>query len=147
MDINIVKLLIDHGADPFSSNNILLKGACKDNNIPLFEYLISIGAKCSDIDDLTIACAFSKYCDLELKKILLCNGTDPNMIVCDGSRILECAICNNDIDTCKLLIEYGADINLCYNADRATSPTYIFGRIKPIIDLFLEYGVDIREIL
>lgn len=147
----IIKLLVENGADPFARDNILFNNACIYNNLQLVEYLITIGVNCNSLTNHNVFCGSGS---IELKKLLLDNGYNPNTIYAYNQMcLLELSICTFDIDSCKLLFEYGADINHCHNIinERYQGFTTHFshdhrGRKIQLIDLFLEYGLDISRV-
>lgn len=160
-NIDTIKFLISLGADPFAHNNKLFCNACAVNDIKLVNFLISIGASCIEPNNRPICLAYYYYnVSTELKKLLLDNGADPNMISTDKyykkinddesesiiitECILDKAIHNCDLDGCKLLLEYGADINLCNFPHKKRNN---IKKIQPIVDLFMEYGKDILHIM
>ena len=112
---------MDSGANPFAQNNRLFYNACLTQNLSLVKFLISIEANCTEPDNKPIYLAFYNYGYIELKKLLLDNGADPNAVIVDEQRRADCgekyildrAICNCDLASCELLLEYGADIGLC----------------------------------
>lgn len=112
--INVIKLLVEHEADPFCRNNLLLNEVCDNTNLLIFEYLISIGANCANIKSSIIRRIFTGINTIKFVKILLDNGIDTNTIIDDRS-LLEWSMCYKVESNCKLLLEYGADINLCHN--------------------------------
>lgn len=143
-NIDIIKLLVEHGADPFVNNNRLLMTACEKINIPLIDYLVSIGmdlffdnnkllfnachksdyniikylidhgADIKNPDNRAIIEIFNSRGYFRCKKLLLENGADPNFTI-DIMHSLEFCIINASIDECKLLFDYGADTNMCIN--------------------------------
>lgn len=172
INIDIVKLLVNHGANPFSHSNKLLQKACEIEDFELVKYLISIGANCAEPNNKPISLAFANKENYELKKILLDNGASPNvtndtkMHLLTGSHasypcnLLERSLLHCDIESCKLLISYGADINLCLNLiNNRNKIHYDFHKYdfcgginyaekkKKIVALFLECGLDIDWIL
>jgi ankyrin repeat protein len=168
IDMDIIKLLVTHGANPFFHSNKLLQKACELENLELVKYLISIGANCAEPDNIPISIAFSRKENYELKKLLLDNGASPNIINDTRTHVtnnhtasylcnlLERSVIHFDIESCKLLITYGADINLCHNLTNRDNKLrrYIYHgdinygeEIKKIVDLFMEYGLDISWIL
>jgi hypothetical protein len=58
---------------------------------------------------------------------------------------------DTNFDDCKLLFEYGADINLCHNLINnlfgLTDTFYQKNGMDQIINLFIEYGLDIRKVI
>lgn len=166
--IDIIKLLVKYGMDAFAHSNKLFEKACKDKNLESVKYLISIGADCTGLNNMAISYAFDKNENYELKKILLDSGANPNttnkLEICfpDGKyrnnsyNLLEISVLYGyDVESCKMLLEYGADINLCHNLINKFKIdmrcTFNIGdhaekKAKECINLFLEYGLDIAWI-
>lgn len=145
--IDTVKFLIELGADPFMYNNELFYTACNSGNINLVEYLIKIGSDCTQPDNKPICSLFNGNSNIKLKKLLLDNGADPNSKDNYGEYLLERAVINISVDECKLLLDYGADINLCWNEiDELLSYNYYKDpeEMNDIIALFKEYGFDVN---
>lgn len=147
--VDIVKFLMELGADPFVNNNELFYNACKSKNINLVEFLIKIGTDCTQPDNKPICSLFIGQKPMELKKLLLDNGADPNSKDESGEYLLERAVLNISVEDCALLLEYGADINLCWKEiDELINydSSYYFKDpegMQDIIALFKEHGVDI----
>lgn len=155
----MIKLLVEHGADPFVSQYDLLLEACRYGDVEIVNYLLEIGAQWPPNIDETISNIFfnydfknkdKKYHEkyIEIIKILLENGASPNVTFDDDDiSLLEISAKNLSIDLCKILLQYGADVNLCTNL--------INGKIKlkkhnledkqKIVDLFMEHGLDLSE--
>lgn len=146
--IDTVKFLINLGADPLAQNNRLFEIACRMENIPLIEFLISMGADCTMDNNTQIIWAFYRNKDNKLKKLLLDNGADPNAYDEDGC-LLDIAIGNCDLEGCKLLLDYGVNIDLCdfSNINLHRSSNSDIKKIQQIVDLFIDYGIDISSIM
>lgn len=153
--IEIIKLLIEHGADPHVESDKLLFYCCFcDNTLHVVEYLLSIGLKCSDYAIITAFYALNKTKNFGIKKLLLENGANPNANVigegCD-INLLEMTVIDSDLDSCKLLLQYNADVNLCHNLINKNyniinkKKKTIVANIKLITELFAEHGLDISE--
>jgi ankyrin repeat protein len=183
-DIPIIKLLISYGANPFEKTNQLFCRACYYGDISFVKYLIDLGADCnhSEIYPTDISVPMKPICfafepkdnwhhpppKLELIKILLDNGANPNEII-SGTTIayggisdtqyklslLENCIFYCDAECCKLLFEYGADINSCYNIINKNYICFKAARLgaqdinilHKIIDIFMEHNLDITEVV
>jgi hypothetical protein len=140
---DIVKILVEYGFNALARDNLLLKKACEYNDIKLATYLVSIGANLNYPD------IFTHKTSIDLCKLLLENGYDPNTIH-DKSCLLEKSI--NNIDKCKLLFEYGTNITYCYNIIGGEYDFLKYISFKPatkkqLIDLFLIHGLDIANIV
>lgn len=147
ISVNIIRLLIENGADPFIDNNILFHRACDAKNLLLVTYLIHIGINCADITGLSIF-DFSDH--MELKKLVLDNGYNPNTTYNNMSP-LESSLDINSIDSCKLLFEYGADVNCCYNIIEKRYKifrlhSHDYAKEIQLIDLFMSHGLDISYV-
>lgn len=146
-NVNIIRLLIENGADPFLDNNILFHRACDAKNLLLVTYLISIGVNCADITGLSI---FDSNNHMELKKLVLDNGYNPNSVYNNMSP-LESSLDVYSIDSCKLLFEYGADVNCCYTIIEKRYKIFRldghnYAKEIQFIDLFMSHGLDISDV-
>lgn len=149
-NITIVKFLINLGADPFAQNNKLLCNSCTYNNASMVEFLISIGANCIELNNEPICKIFNSNRSIELKKLLLDNGADPNATDIIGN-LLEKSIYNLDLAGCELLLEYNVNINLSNLESRFKNGRYYrvsdMYTMEKIINLFKENNIDISYIL
>lgn len=148
--IEIIKLLIEHGADPFVNDNKLLLNSIDD--LELVKYLISIGVDVIKPNNKPILEIFENKGNIEVKRLLLENDADPNAMkqYATGSiNLLECTINIRDIEGCKLLFEFGADINLCYNLINKNYDYFSrsYNRTQEFIDLFMDHGLDISGLI
>lgn len=159
-NIDIIKLFMEYGYDPFINSNKLFVQLCIDDGyLPVIEYLMSIGANCLEPNNAPMIHACQSDSSQKIKRLLLGKGADPNATTntyIDGDIcLLELAIIYADLDGCKILLEYGADVNRCYNIinkqyDHAKDIVYDKKtklKIKPIIDLFMEYRLDVTEFM
>lgn len=148
--INTVKFLMDLGADPFAQNNKLFKSACYRHNIFIIKFLFDIGINSTMFDARVIWNIFQSDCSIELKKLFLDNGADPDTIYDGNGSFLDIAICDCNIDYCKLLLEYGTNAKLCnikYKHQLNLSCYRNIDRMQKIVDLIMENGVDISYIM
>lgn len=150
LNLTTIKLLVEYGADPFSSNNAIFRGACRTNNTEIIKYLLELNPDLCSNDDNLIVYAFQDdpTTSLEIKKLLLDHRANPNVKYNNGRYLLESSISNNDFAECKLLLEHYADINLCnfkelYDEDDFYR--YNKNDLIKIVNLYLEYGLDLRE--
>jgi ankyrin repeat protein len=149
-NINTVKFLIDLGADPFAQNNKLFKSACYRQDIFIIKFLFSIGINSTMFDAHVIWNIFKGNSSIELQKLFLDNGADPNAIYNGNGSFLDMAICSCNIDYCKLLLEYGTDVKLCnikYKHQLNLSCYRNITGMQKIVDLIMEHGVDISHIM
>lgn len=155
LDLRIIKLLIEYGADPCSHSNILLHKACCDGEFEIVKYVISFGVDFTKSDKNPINSSLDTYWYPEMIKLLLDNGANPNML---NNKIcpLERCIMYRYFDGCKMLLEYGVNINSCHNIINKTevlrnqflkmSRNRIIKIVdeQKIIDLFMEHGLDVN---
>lgn len=150
-----IKLLIEFGLDYRAHNDILLLEAMKNNKDIALYLLNLIKPDCLEKEtlDQIICSAFIYQADLEIKKLLLDRGANPNAIITnkpyEGVSVLEYVAINGEFACCKLLLEYGADVNLCKNLidGKRREPIKKKGKsidnYTKIIELFNEHGLDI----
>lgn len=150
-NIDIIRLAMEYGGDPISKSSKLLTNLCyTDKNILIVEYLISIGGNCSEHKNAPIIIAFMRNSGSKIKRLLLENGANPNIVACDMC-LLEFCVFTENIDACKLLFEFDVDVNLCHNIINKNYAVFRGYRKKSldgiglIVDLFMEHGLDITE--
>ena len=114
-NLGCVKMLIDAGADPLEPLNRPFCRACQHHRLDIAIYLLELGASYTEPSNEPICMAYQHSGGSELKRILLDNGADPNSIY-NKYCLLEHCLENCDLEGCKLLFEYGADIALMKNA-------------------------------
>lgn len=155
--VDNIKLLIEYGLDYRAHNDILLLNAVK-NSKDVAMYLLNL-IKVDDLEkkilDEIICSTFIHQADLEIKKLLLDRGANPNVNITsqqkhyNGLSILEYTAINCELESCKLLLKYGANVNLCKHIIDGIrhEPTKQKGKsiddYSKIIELFREYGLDI----
>ncbi len=140
-DLRIIKLLVE-----ISDINTLLTVVCMyPNSTDCVEYLLSVGADATSNDNRPIKLlvdayyTYNKIPEIKLSlfestKLLLLNNADANSKPFH-SYLLEIYVFHNDLNMCKLLLDFGADINLCNI--QCTYYTY-----TDIANLFMEHGSD-----
>jgi hypothetical protein len=157
MVLDNIKLLIEYGLNYRAHNDSLLRSAVKNNKSKdITMYLLNlIKPDCLEKEtlDQLICSTFIHQADLEIKKLLLDRGANPNAIITkstyDDVSILEYATINGEFACCKLLLEYGADVNLCKNIidGKRREPIKKKGKsiddYTKIIELFNDHGLDI----
>ena len=120
-NLEICQLLIDGGADVNMENNsnqspLMIALEADEVNIDLIKLLIDTGADINFKDsegDSPLIVASEQHQDLELMRVFL-NTPNINVNIVDrrGRTALHEAVILSNIDMCKLLIEYGADVNI-----------------------------------
>ena len=122
----LVILLLQHGADPNVRDNdgdtplhLCMMSACEGvTNGNLVHILVSYNANVNDLnDDFESPLKYAVlYNCTEGVRVLLQNGASPNAIDREGTTILTTAFKGgefvNNMNTIRLLFEYGADPNL-----------------------------------
>jgi ankyrin repeat protein len=146
---NIVKILLDLGIDPnllYNGNTILCLStyhAYEDMIILLLKY-DNININLINADGKTpfrIACAMNH---LNITKLLLDAGADPNIKGRDGNTGLIKAIINKNMVTPTLLLTYKNIVNVnVQNKKGKTALTYaVIQSNYPLIQLLLMCGAD-----
>lgn len=107
-----VKVLLDHGADPntkLSSGQPILHRACWRLNLELVQNLIEKGASvnCRFNNEYPIH-VVAQLNGIELARLLLSSGASANLRNAGLETPLMLAACYDNLNMCKLLIEYGA---------------------------------------
>lgn len=148
-NVNFLKLLVKYGFDLNIHSNILMISACRNNKIDIVEYLISMGTNCADSD--AIVTAYRYHSDLKLRRLLLENGANTNHIINYykyNMSLLEYSAVIHSSEDCKLLLEFGADVNKCHNFIPNAYLDMKKGadKLEKIIELFMEYGLDISNV-
>ena len=159
-NLEIMKLLIEYGADISNMHDELLLSAIKFNNFYVVEYLLNNGASCSEkniveayklphktkIDNTRIN-------NLGIMELLLKSGANPNSKCDDGLVLLEYSIMNYGWQESDLLIKYKADTKLCLNFINKTPivKEYVRGQYKEYVQYTInrasKYDLDISWLL
>ncbi|MEJ2665224.1 MAG: ankyrin repeat domain-containing protein, partial [Spirochaetia bacterium] len=95
VSLDIIKLLIEHGADinkkGYKEGGTVLFYAAQNSNFELVEYLIKVGADINTRDDYggtaLMSAAWGGHAEMVL--FLLKNGADPNLVDFDGRTALD----------------------------------------------------------
>lgn len=157
--VDIVRDLLDRGASPDvtdDSGRSALQVALQPGRNALASALIAAGANVNHRDDrghtpLIAAAAFSRR-DIDLLKMLLNHGADPNYMATDGYSALLTAAANYSVAGIDLLLEHGADLNAVnevsytplMNAARACHWQGCSDEALPVFDLLVEKTADIN---
>ena len=160
-NIEIIKLLFEHGANPniedFFGNNVIDRAVYQENaSIEIVKLLLDAGAKISNKDEnvfstSAIISAINSYSSdsTEILKLLLDRGADLNVKDMEGKTPIMLASENDDVEKVKLLLEAGADVNfedengktaLDYAKDEKIKQILLKYRAKP--DSHLTYQPD-----
>jgi ankyrin repeat protein len=134
------KLIIDAGANKDALTH-LLETSCRDHNdIPFAQALINAGADVGSLDVEHLGMCN----DVEILKLFLDNGADPNLCDdCSGSvlntRIRER---DNDLESIELLLQRGADPNMLTESEDLDEEDNVIATYK---ETSLEYAVEISS--
>jgi len=145
-NIDIVKLLIDAGADINAKDNddiTALLWACSGGYLEIVKLLLEAGAdpNIQDNEGYTALMWVSTY--LEIAKLLILSGTNPNIQNKNGKTALIFASQNGRLEFVKLLIEAGADLDI---KDKDDKTALMFASQKghsEIVKLLIEAGADL----
>lgn len=117
-NVDIVRLMLDHGANPDSNryqlDSTALCIACKNGNIEMAVLLIERGADVKYGNKKHCGTPLHGACDagdMELVKLLLDHGADVNAETYHGKTPLHCACKNGNIEMVELLLDQGAVID------------------------------------
>lgn len=152
-NLQITKLLIEYEAHVFSDTNSVFIYACRYSDFKIVEYLINMGVNCNEPNNEPIIAAFERSGLYKMKRLLFDNGANPNAIDGEQMSLLESSLNYCNLENCKLLFEYNADVNFCHNiinnnlAKFTISKKNINSDLKEISNLFLKHGLDIREFI
>jgi ankyrin repeat protein/predicted RNase H-like HicB family nuclease len=137
--IEIVKYLIDNGANINAQNNLPLKGSTYMKSPGIFEYLIKLGAIIDDRDDFSLIYA-SEHGLLDIVKFLIKNGVDINKY---GNKSLIEASKNGHIKIVEYLIKLGVDVNGNDNGEKSIIVASEKGYLD-IVKILVENGANVN---
>jgi ankyrin repeat protein len=128
-NLELVKLLVEHGADvnPKFPNPNPLSEAVAVGSKEIVSYLIEKGADVNKIDDMGFAPvhnAVFKEVNSEILTLLLEHGANPDIKDPNGETPLFYAVRNRDPEKVKILLDHGARLNVTNN--KGETP-YIIG--------------------
>jgi len=115
-----VKLLLEKGADPNIQDSIgstALISAVSNGNYDMVKMLIDNGADVNlktvgNVDALIAIMLRGGFIKIDIVRLLLENGADPNGTDRDGRTMMSYAYQYNRSDIAKLLEKYGGVLNL-----------------------------------
>ncbi|KAK6502735.1 hypothetical protein TWF506_003310 [Arthrobotrys conoides] len=149
--LDIVRMLLDHGADPNSPNGWALQTAAEQGHLEVVELLVERGANvnaCLDEEKFSLGTALQAACEAgqdDVVDFLLKHGADPNIGAGPETCPIIAACRRGEADILKLLIDAGATINRFGGPDmsspliNAASSLY-----KDSVERLLDAGADIN---
>ena len=151
--IEVVKLLLEHGAPLNSPTCAPLCGACRSGNTEIARFLIDQGA------DVNLSSALNRYlctsplaaasrCGIvELVEYLIDKGAD---IHCTGDQLnpLIEGCSNGHIEVMEVLLSHGADINICTEDILKTTCIYVacINNSLEMVKFLLDRGADVTSL-
>lgn len=172
VDINIVKLLLDSGADikgerldvKTSERYSALADAVKNKNYEIIKLLIDYGADVNyichqeDVDIPILNKAILNDASKEIVELLLNSGANVNSVRTLSkytaskyySALCDAVLMKKDYTIAKLLIGYGADVNYMQNGSLVDTPllnaAILNGASYELVELLLNSGADANSI-
>lgn len=156
--LQCMKLLIDHGADPNTCNRCgitPLMRACREQNVQAVRFLLRHGAdldiECPPRFEQKRAIHFAiQVGNLELMEILLQNGASRSRTENYRYSPLHEAILKDNVDICKLMLEYGSDVNE-RTESYATPVMLVCGteglkNRRQLLEVLLSNGADVNAL-
>ena len=157
-DEEIIKLLLENGADPNLYDNRdemnALALAIILNEVPVIKLLLSYGAKinnacCRSMTPLQLSVNKSS----EVAKLLLQNGANIHQVLQSNSDAINLskppliyAIDTNNLYLASILLEHGEDINQCYG-ECSNSPIHLatMKGSEDMVKLLIQFGANLNK--
>ncbi|XP_076285931.1 transient receptor potential cation channel subfamily A member 1-like [Lasioglossum baleicum] len=146
--VQMAKLLINYGANvnvKDTREETPIVNAIQNRDTKMIELLLTNGADIKE--DPKVVCTAVRCRNLELVEDLLKNGADINALdnMYFGNSFLHMAVKTKQVQMVKLLINYGANVNVKDSQGETPIVNAIQNRDKKMIELLLTNGVDIKE--
>lgn len=154
-DTQLLKLLIQHGADPNvgieSANTSVLFACIRDNNLACLGDLLNAGADVNTMTDALSASfvALKTHTPLhfavdsnasELSKFLICHGALVNAIDGDGETPICRSVRLENLELTSDLLSFGADTNISDMLGYMPLHCATFHRTDDVVNVLLEGG-------
>jgi hypothetical protein len=139
--LDAVKLLLDAGANVNHSPDGLspLAAACRDGHLEIAQFLFSKGARIDAHPATILGWALSREGGTkEVLAFLVKNGLPPNTLAAGGTTALMAVCRHGDLDSAKLLLERGADLNARHRGSALSVAEENGHRV--LVDFLLERG-------
>jgi ankyrin repeat protein len=132
-NLEIVKYLVEHGADVHAGDDEALHLSSNNGHLEIVEYLVEHGA------DINVALfASSEHGHLHIVKYLVEHGAD---VHAGDDEALHLSSNNGHLEIVEYLVEHGADIHADYDAALIFSSRY--GHLE-VVKFLVEHGADIH---
>jgi len=125
-DLELVKLLIEQGADVKANNNYALRYASENGHLEVVKLLIEHGADVKAYDNYAIRHASAKG-HLEVVKVLIEHGAD---VKDNDNYAIKWASDRGHLEVVKLLIEHGANVQIALNNCSYSNKKFILDFIE-----------------
>ena len=140
--IDLVKQCIKYGANIHANKEVALQMACENGHLDTVRYLVSLGADINVDDSFPLICAIDKE-NINIVEYLLGLKDANGKKICNVNGMYEgpllIAINNEYHNIVKLLIDNGADINICDGVALLTAAKN--GNLD-IVKLLVESGIN-----
>lgn len=134
--LEIVKLLLENGANIHRKHDIALEKACLRKHIHIAEFLLQNGANVHARNE-SLLIRLSDYGFIEIIELLLTYGAN---VHARNDQALYMACSSGHVDVVKLLLENGAHVNT------GSLRWAIYNENIEILQLLLDYGADINSL-
>jgi ankyrin repeat protein len=113
-DEAMLKHLLARGADPnAATDGSTMDNAASSENIKVVEILLQAGAKVNNDSKTSSALGSAAIRgQVEIMRLLLANGADPNYRDYENHTALMSAVMSQNVEAVRLLLEAGADMNV-----------------------------------
>ena len=137
-NLELVKYCVEHGADIHADEECAIQHSVEANNIPITQYLLDNGADIHTHSDYCLRYAVKDESP-KMVEFLLKNGANPN--VYDGQCLKTVIRGYPNFEVFTLLIEYGADIHV--NQDSPLFMAIEEGNLK-MVKYLVEHGANLN---
>jgi ankyrin repeat protein len=155
-NMEALQFMLDHGYQMTDERAFNAMGAAIDSyQLGMLKYFVeqgySVNFKPEDVDDDSLLAASCLYPSAkeEIVEYLLQQGADPDGAYGRGDPLND-AVCAQNLEISKLLVDYGADVNLevlFFDGSTAGIPLYnaiMFGELD-IVKLLVENGATVDD--
>jgi ankyrin repeat protein len=143
-DVNILSLLIEHGADMEDQSRTSLNHAASYGRVQIGQYLLDRGANINTRNDLrnTPLINAVSYGHIEFARMLLERGAVIDAQGYYRKTALHCAINGRFTQAVQLLLEHGADVNVRHYKGNTASELASLRGHQEIVELISAYSAE-----